>query len=271
MELIFLELTAFNIIKEAIEAELLKQDFSGAKDYQDDNGKAVAFFTEHAAYSLIYDETKSSFVLRSATVTDGEPNEWKNLSQWLFDLSEGTKADAQTIANDFCEVIEGPKRIAAIQNMKKKKKKDEEGNIDPQFLFNRFANVFPELKDKMNEDRITYGQVRFAVLAKSYIAPTCEETALKSPNSEEFKKMVNIFNDMYKDGDIQVRAILTHGIFNSINDQAMEKISPLFSEELAKIYKCSRKLKDKKIKPEKVKKQKKVVAAALDNANKNHR
>ncbi len=267
MELIFLDFLAFDIIKDAIETELIKQEFSEAKSLGDEDGKAVAFYTDHIAYSLIYNEAKSSFLLRSASVTDGEAGEWKTLSQWLFDKEEGTKADAQTIANDFSEVIVGPKRIAAIQNVKKRKK-DEEGNIDPQFLFNRFANIFPEFKEKMNSDKITYGQIRFTVLTKESLRKLCEDAAASHlANPETFKKMTNIINDMYKDGDLQVRSILTHGLLNGMSDEAIAILNPVFSEDLAKVYKCSRKLKDKNIKPEKVKKQKKIVADALNNAN----
>ncbi|MEG1426831.1 MAG: hypothetical protein RSC76_03995, partial [Oscillospiraceae bacterium] len=83
-----------------------------------------------------------------------------------------------------------------------------------------------------------------------------------------FTKLCNLFNDMYKDGDMDVRSLISYGLFNGLSDEAMATVSENFSEELQKLYKCSRKLKNKKIKPEKVKKKNKVIAAALNNANK---
>lgn len=260
-----MEQQAFQIIQDRLYEELEQQAFAPAVPLADEEGKAVMFATDEVAYSLLYDNKRQRFEFRSATLDgDKKPGEWRRLALWLFDSEEGTKQDAESIANDFLEIVRGPKRIAAVQTAKKKKK-GEESNVDPQFFYNRLVNIFPELKDDMNTERIVFGKVRFATMARAVIAPKCE--AFAKTGGEDVIKLTNLFNDMYKDGDIEVRSIISHGIFNALSDEAMGKISENFSEELHKIYKCSRRLKDKNIKPEKPKKQNKVVAAALDNAN----
>ncbi|MEG1427190.1 MAG: hypothetical protein RSC76_05830, partial [Oscillospiraceae bacterium] len=96
-------------------------------------GRAVLFSTDEVAYSIVYDKKRQRFELRSASfAADGKLSDWKSLALWLFDSEEGTRADAESIANDFLEVVQGPKRIAAVQTAKRKKK-GEETNVDPQF------------------------------------------------------------------------------------------------------------------------------------------
>lgn len=262
-----MELQAFSIIQDRLEEELLKQGFSEPQPLEEEGCKAVMFATDAVAYGLVFDNAKQRFELRSTSLNgEGKPGDWRSLSQWLYDSGEGDRAAADSIANDFVDIVQGPKRMAAVQTAKKSRKKGEESNVDAQFFFNRLVGVFPELKEAMNAERIIFGKLRFATMTRAVIVPKCE--GLSKTGGESFEKLCTLFNDMYKDGDIEVRGIIIHGIFNALSEEAMAAVIPQFSEELAKVYKCSKKLKEKNIKPEKPKKKNKIVAAALDNANK---
>lgn len=266
-----METQAFEIIQGIIADELTKQDFGEAKEIEIEDCKAYMYTGENVAYSVMYDYDRQSFLLKSTSLTDeGLPGDWRQLAQWLFDKEEGTKADAESIGNDFLDIIRGPKRMAAVQTAKRKKKKgDDENNIDPMFFYNRLVGVFPEFKNELNEERITYGQVRFATLAKSSVAPKIENLGKTQPNSDEFAKIKTLIADMYKNGDGDLCALISAGILNNIDDESViSALSENFDDTMKKNYKCSRKLRGKNIKPEKKKKQKKIVAAALNNANK---
>ena len=265
-----MEQQAFSAISDKLWEELAKQGFSEATPYEDEKGRAVMFTTDEVAYSLCYITEKKSFALQSTTLDEEKkPGEWRQLALWLFDPATDGKGEIESIAGDFVEIVQGPKRIEAVQTARKKKKKgDEENNIDPLFFFNRVANILPEFRETMNEERIVFGQIRYATVAKNVLAPKIQALGKEKPDSEEFKKIKTLINDMYQDGDGDLRSILTAGILNNIPDtQVIELISQDFGQDLAKVYKCSRKLIGKKIKPEKVKKRKKVVAAALENGN----
>ena len=260
-----MDFNAFDIIRDNIAVELEKQGFRGPDVLESEDGRAEMFKTDEVAYSLQYNRKRARFELRSTTLTsDGEPGDWRNLSIWLFDEEEGTKADVQSISNDFVEVISGPKRVALVQQ-KKKRKKDEEKVIDPLFFFNRLAGIFPELKEDMNNERISYGQVRFATLAKEKAAPKCENLAVSKNNSDNFTKLCTLFEDMYKDGDMDLRSIITISILNNVSNEAFENIKANVGKDLEKALKFSRKLIGKTIKPEKKKKDKKRVMATLND------
>ena len=98
---------------------------------------------------------------------DGEPGTWRSLSLWLYDEREGTRADMESILNDFVEVVQGPKRVAVVQQ--KRRGKDGERTVDPLFFMNRLVNIFPELKDELNQEKIAYGQVRYVTLSLIHI------------------------------------------------------------------------------------------------------
>lgn len=264
-----MEQKAFELIQEKLQAALSEQGFGEAVALETDNGRGVMFTTGEVAYGLFYETKQQRFVLRSATMkTPKEPGDWRQLSMWLFDEGENTVQDAESIANDFLEIVQGSKRRELVQTAKKRRKKDEENNADPQFFLNRLVPVFPELRDEMNEERIVYGQVRTALFAAEKVAPKCENLAKNYKDSEPMKRMCTIFCDMYAAGDMDTRAVIQFGVLNNIKDEAaIRNIIANFTDgcDLQKVYKHSRKLIGKNIKPEKEKKKGKKVEARLSN------
>lgn len=249
---------AFEVIENKLAEELQQQEFSAPVELEDPSGQAVMFTAADVAYSLLYNRKSKQFVLRSTTLKeDKKPGDWRHLSTWLFD-EQGTRADADSIANDFIEVVRGPKRVELVQQKKKKGKDDR--TVDPLFFLNRLANIFPELKDGMKEERILYGQIRFSTFTKEKAAPLCNDLAVTYKDSGPFDKMCDLFSDMYENGDMDVRSIMTVSLLNNVSGEAILNISEKVSEELKTDLKYTRRLIGKKIKPEKKKKQKKVVA-----------
>ena len=106
-----MEQKAFELIQEKLQAALNEQGFGEAVALETDNGRGVMFTTGEVAYGLFYETKQRRFVLRSATMkTPKEPGDWRQLSMWLFDEGENTMQDAESIANDFLELVQGSKR-----------------------------------------------------------------------------------------------------------------------------------------------------------------
>ena len=258
-----MDFQAFTLIQDGLTEELSKQGFHGPEPIDFEKGRAVTYTTEEVAYCLRYDTSAQRFELCSALISSSnELGDWKSLSLWLFDEKEGDRRDAESILNDFLDVVRGPKRVATVQQ-KRKRGKDDERNVDPMFFMNRLANLFPELKNELNEERIMYGQVRYVTFVKEKAVPKCEEIALRDPDGDTCKKLCALLDDMYKNGDLDVRSIVTVSLLNTMSDEAFASLQDRVGEELKKDIKYTRKLKGKKIKPEKPKKQKKKVEARL--------
>mgnify|MGYP000010700111 FL=1 len=102
-------------------------------------------------------------------------------------------------------------------------------------------------------------------LYQAHVVPRCEDLAQKYPNSDPMKKLCSLLDDMYANGDLDTRSLAAITLLNSLSDSAFQAVQERLGEELQKSTKYSRRLKGKKIKPEKKKKKKKVVAKPLDN------
>ena len=259
-----MDLKAFELIQDGLYQELAKQGFSEPQPVEDPAGRMVMYVLDDVAYGLLYDSKNQRFELRSTTFKEKDkPGSWRSLSLWLFDEKEGTRADAESILNDFLEVVQGPKRVAVVQQ--KRRGKDGERTVDPLFFVNRLVNIFPELKDELNQEKIVYGQVRYVTFVKAHVAARCQDLAKKYPDSDPMKKLCSLLDDMYKTGDLDTRSVVTMALLNELDDGAFQIFTERVGEDLKKDLKFVRKLKGKKIKPERKKKQKKVVAKPLSN------
>lgn len=256
---------AFKIIENIIIKELNDQGFNDVTETDEYGDIVMVYSSDEVAYSVKYDEEKKSFELRSANAVNDEFNEWKVLSRWLHDFDVATVQDAESVGNDFLDIIVGPKRVETVKNIvSKKRKKGDDSNMDPHFLFNRFMNVFPDFRDVVKEEKIAYGDIRYATLTKEYIVPECDKLA--RTKGDGLEKLCGIFNDIYSDGDLDARGIIIHGILNGVTDETIEVFKEYFSEELQKSYKCSKGLKNKKLKIEKPKTKSKMSQAMEDAA-----
>ncbi len=258
-----MDFNAFELIQNALAQELEQQGFRQPEPLEDPAGRAVLFATGEVAYSVVYDDKKQSFILRSTSLgEDGKPGDWRQLSVWLFDSKTGERGDLDSIINDFSDVVRGPKRVAMVQQ-RKKSAKGEDRNVDPLFFINRLVGIFPELKEELNQEKIIYGQVRFITFIKAHALPRCEDLINNYPDSEPVTKLCALFDDMYKNGDLDLRSIITYVVLDGLSQPAYEAVSGKLGDELQKNAGFSRKLIGKKIKPEKKKKKGKKVEARL--------
>lgn len=254
---------AFKLIEQKLTETLKTQNFEyiGGAEGSDN---ASEFRSNDTAVSLLYDTASKKFELRKAGIENGEiSTEWKTLSVWLFDEDTDDISQADSIANDFCDTLSSSRRVSAALQPKKKKKKDEDSTTDPIFFFNRLVNIFPDLKYEMNKEKIAYGEIRPFTFAKEVVSPMVCSLVRDYPQSDTCKKMCEILSDMYTVGDLDTRAIISYVIIDSIPDDSFKKISDHFKDDINKIIPHTRRLIGKNIKPEKPKKQNKIIAESL--------
>lgn len=256
----------FEIIAGRVDETLQQDEFSRQPVDVEDGKEQVALYTGDAtAYSVNYNPDSKKCELRTCTMTEeGPDNNWKTISLWLFDPETDGEKEAESISNDFVDTIEGPKRKAIVQATKKKKK-DQEGNVDPLFFMNRMVNIFPELKEEIRIEREQYGSIRGVAFTENNLLPKINELFTLYPNdTARIEKMATVFSDMYHSGDLDVRSLVTYIILNSLEEKDIQRMEEKFSDDLKKAWKASRRFKGKNIKPEKQKKKKKFMASTLD-------
>lgn len=264
---IFLDNKAFDLIADKVGEALDSQGFVRQKVDTDSKSEQIALYTgEGSAYSVLFDGEVKKYFLRSCAMTDeGPDNQWKNIAVWLFDPETDSTKEAESIAADFVETVEGPKRKAIVQQQNKKKKKSDEGNVDPLFFCNRLVNVFPSLKDDIRFEKEHYPSFRGVTFAREKIVPQVQYL-LRTPGEQQRKeKLFTILDDVYNVGDLDVRGIITMVILNSIEGDAAETAREAMTPALQKAWKNSLKYKGKNVKPEKKKKPKKSFMGSTLN------
>lgn len=261
-----MEKKAFDLITAKVEEALAEQEFTRQNvEYKQEGDKIALYTGETAAYSVLYDTVKKRFELRACGMTESGPdNSWKSLAVWLFDPQEDTEREAESIAGDFVETIQGPQRKAMVKASKKRKKEDE-ANVDPLFFMNRLVNFFPELREEIRWEKESYESFRGVNFAKEKALPKIQYFLKENRPEQQLKKLGTVMSDCYASGDLDVRGIITYIILNSIEGESAHKLEEYLSDELKKAWKYSVRLKGKKIKPEKRKKEKRFVADTLNS------
>ena len=255
---------AFEFISKRVEDELAKQGYEKQKVSDETGGDLVSLFTsKNVAYSIVYVSEKQQMVLRQAAMTEeGPDNDWKTLATWLYDDSEATQKDAESIANDFIDGVSNTVALKRAKQSKTKKKKSDDGNADPKFLAKRFITVFPELREEIQNEEDYYFPFRGATFAKEHIAPKLPAYIKRSSN-KDLEKLGAIFSTQYGNGDADTRAVITTVLINSLDEADYTKLGEFFNDELKVAAKFARKYKDKTVKPEVVKVKKPSRFATL--------
>lgn len=263
---------AFEYVAEKLDKALLTDGYTRQSVGSQNSNELTALFTgEDAAYNIIYYREKMRMVLRHCEMDGGEPdNKWKSVATWLFDPSVDTEREADSIAQDFIETIQGPKQQAIIQTQKKKKK-DNNGNVDPLFFANRMVNFFPSLKDDIAYEKLHYVPFRGVTFAREKILPLFTEF-VKNEGANTLGKLSQSLNDIYDMGDLDVKGIISYVLLNSVEDaDKREQLLVNFSDSNKKIIVATYTLRGKKIKPEKPKKKRSgMFAEALQAQQEQH-
>ena len=259
---------AFDLICTRVQQALEAQGFNKLNVSNTGSDEMVSLYANDAiAYSVIYYADKNRMVLESCGMTeDGPDNDWRAIATWMFEPEINDKKDANSIANDFVATVSAPVRLKT-QRQQKKKKRDEDGNVDPVFLYKRLVTVFPELREDIFNEEDCYDPFRSATFAKAAVVPKVN-ALLASGNRQLITKLGAVLNAQYKNGDIDCRSIITIVILNGIEVEKNEQLmNEALDETLQKSWKYAKRYRGRSVKPEKPKKQSKFKQLAAQNLN----
>lgn len=260
---------AFDLICTRVQQALEAQGFNKLNVSNTGSDEMVSLYANDAiAYSVIYYADKNRMVLESCGMTeDGPDNDWRAIATWMFDPEINDKKDANSIANDFVATVSAPVRQKAQQRQLKKKKRDEDGNVDPVFLYKRLVTVLSDLKDEIFNEEDCYDPFRSATFAKTFVVPKVNEL-LSSGNRQQITKLGAVLSAQYKNGDMDCRSIITIVILNGIEGEKNEELmDEALDDMLKKAWKFARRYRGKEVKPEKPKKKSKFQQMAAQNLN----
>ncbi|MDR3178559.1 MAG: hypothetical protein LBT82_00680 [Oscillospiraceae bacterium] len=255
----------FSFVADKLENELAPFGFRSEKTQK--NGViSKIFVSEEIEYEISFNISTKIFFLKSGELESFDSK--KIVSSWLFDQDEKTNKQLEVISSDFLAsigILDPKKNKKKSLKHFKKNKNNDDSEIDPIFLINRIASVFPDLKKEIQKEKDSFERFRPVTFTMQNIVPKIKETlvcSLKEKN--EIKKLSKIFNSLYKTGDLDTRSIITMVILNSIKDEE-DKFKEYFEDDLKKAWTAAKKIKGKKISPEKTKKIYKYFANKINS------
>ena len=260
-----LESKAFAQVAASVGEALAPQAFEKSDVASSEN--SAVFVGKEIAYEVLYKPEEKLFLLRYCSAENGMPDEkWNTRSQMLFDPADEADASRLTasVIADFTDEVSAKENAAAALAKVKKTRKRKENTVDAVFFFNRLVNLFPELREEIIQERIHYGDVRPVAFSKEHVLPKLEELLQRDvADAPAVKKLGGLFNEIYENGDFDIRSILTFGLANNLSDGAFEALLEDCNKDTVTALKAARAIKDKPLKPEKPKKKKQVSARNL--------
>ena len=118
----------------------------------------------------------------------------------------------------------------------------------------------------MQIEKDSYETFRTATFTKNEVLPTINDF-LKSGDKSRISKFGKLISDLYKNGDLSVRSIITIVILNNLDEASEGKIKQNLSEELKNAYESAKKYKNKAVKPEKRNTKKSFMTKVLETQN----
>ncbi len=247
----------FGLICESVLSNERMQKF--VNPVKDDN--KVILKNNEECYEITYDEDSRQVKLN---LVDEDFKNIKNLSSWLLDKESATQKDVNMITKDFVDTMAG-KEKSKNKSIKRKNKVENESNITGLFFANRMVNIFPELKEEIQNEKNSYEEFRSVMFAEKNILPKVQELLKSSGEKALINKLGKLLNDLYKNGTLDVRSIITMVILNNIEEQnSISAMESVLSDELKKAWSAALKYKGKNVKPEKVKTRKSLLSKALE-------
>ncbi len=237
-----LELAAFSpIVRKADEItsteELLTEN--------DNNFKVLEVANTVGAVRVMWNLETKDFGLEFSDDPEADPDTFSRVSLWRLNEETSDVKDVKSIINDFDDAIRERfvKKVTVGANgvkmpipVSRSDVKNSGAHFDAITLASRFATIYPDYKNLIKENIATYGNNFLAEdFFSTHAAPKVVEV-VKYGTSQEIKKLIGMFNELYDDGSNEVQQIICVTLLGqfSTENELLEKIDQYMTESLKK-------------------------------------
>lgn len=157
------------------------------------------------------------------------PSDYVSLSVALLEAETANDKDARYVANEFSETLvehygtkaQKPVKNKLPQPVSKAAAKSGMVTYDANTLANRFTAIYPELREEYKANCEKYGVFLPEDFFVKHGNAVVHET-IRENNPTKMKKLFNLLNDIYEDGNNDVQSIIAVTILGSMeNNQEM--------------------------------------------------
>lgn len=239
-----MEAKAFKIITSQLNELFTSNGFSETlKDTSNSDYWQTIYSSNNKSFRLIWNGADNKYSLDVANIVDGETDDYRNISVWLFNPSSDAEPEAKSIAADFedsaKDYIKGLKQPRAIRLDPKTAAKKKQDYME----FCRAAcEMYPQFKDTFDAYEASSSEFNPDKFARETLGAYMMEMLSLKKNAQ-LKKLFEFYNQSYTKGDIDVQSIIMITLFGMFaeNEAINEFAEKYINENILPIWKQVRK------------------------------
>ena len=213
----------FRIIEKQLDSTNKELEFK--KDKATD--ESISFSGEKGIYRIVYDSSSSIMAFECA-YENSENAEFNTNSRSLFDAESYDERDAKSLANEINDEITSLfksrkkvdlDKIKMPKAVSRTKAKNGVVSYDTDSLANRFATLYPDMKDDIRANIAQYGEF----LPETFFMEKGSARiidVIANGSETDVKKLFKMLNEVYEDGTNEVQDIIGVTILGEMKNDA---------------------------------------------------
>lgn len=213
----------FRIIEKQLDSTNKELEFK--KDKATD--ESISFSGEKGIYRIVYDSSSSIMAFECA-YENSENAEFNTISRSLFDAESYDERDAKSLANEINDEITSLfksrkkvdlDKIKMPKAVSRTKAKNGVVSYDTDSLANRFATLYPDMKDDIRANIAQYGEF----LPETFFMEKGSARiidVIANGSETDVKKLFKMLNEVYEDGTNEVQDIIGVTILGEMKNDA---------------------------------------------------
>lgn len=195
------------------------------------------------AVKIEFYDDKVYLLCANKSLSDAQESDYNQVSVSLLELDEEIceARDVKSVGNEICESIEKffgkAKKVVVGKDAKtayKKGGKNSTVTYEPENLAVRISNIFPELKEELDNNTEKYEMT----LPEEFFKEHANElimNSIRNNEAQKLKKLFNVFNMFYEEGPKDTQSLIAVSILGiNLKDEKelLEKIDKYLDKEL---------------------------------------
>ena len=225
----------FRLIEKQLDSTNKELEFK--KDKATD--ESISFSGEKGIYRIVYDSSSSIMAFECA-YENSENAEFNTISRSLFDAESYDERDAKSLANEINDEITSLfksrkkvdlDKIKMPKAVSRTKAKNGVVSYDTDSLANRFATLYPDMKDDIRANIAQYGEF----LPETFFTEKGSARiidVIANGSETDVKKLFKMLNEVYEDGTNEVQDIIGVTILGEMkNDPKLMEVADKYMSD----------------------------------------
>ena len=227
---------AFNVMKKSLDAVNGELGFKMAAETEN----SLIYTGEQGNYRIVCDKENSVLAFEVAYDGDPETAEYSTVSKTLCEPDSADEREARSAANEMIDEVErlfkvkkkvDLDKVKMPKSVSRSKAKKGTVNYDVDSLASRFGGLYPDMKDEIKRNILTYGEFLPETFFTEHGNAKVMDV-LKRGERSECQKLFKMLNEVFEDGTNEVQDIIAVTILGEMkNDPKLMEVAEQYMSD----------------------------------------